>query len=169
MVAQPQRPCPLPKDNWLREGTSLTVGDRVDVRVKSVDGPNRRVIVQFADAGAQHHGRGVGMRGSRKEEPSAFRRVDGGICVSHGRLAEWCVPGRGNDHRGCADVVRICVFLSLLCSSRAVLVVVSLQRCWFIPTKAQFNSFNSLMCDSGGPTYKTKLVTIFQLLCNFCT
>ena len=60
-------------NNWLREGTSLTVGDRVDVRVKSVDGPNRRVIVQFADAGAQHHGRGVGMRGSRKEEPSAFQ------------------------------------------------------------------------------------------------
>ena len=60
-------------NNWLREGTSLTVGDRVDVRVKSVDGPNRRVIVQFADAGVRPHGRGVGMRGSRKEERSAFQ------------------------------------------------------------------------------------------------
>ena len=30
---------------WLRSGAHLSVGDKVDVRVKSVDGPNKLVIV----------------------------------------------------------------------------------------------------------------------------
>ena len=46
-------PVPEHANNWLREGSSLTVGDRVDVRVKSVDGPNKRVIVGLLDNGAQ--------------------------------------------------------------------------------------------------------------------
>ena len=51
-------------NNWLREASSLTVGDLVDVRVKSVDGPNKRVIVGLLDNGAQHSGRRVGQLGS---------------------------------------------------------------------------------------------------------
>ena len=54
--------------NWLKTGTHLSVGDRVDVRVKSVDAPNRRVIVAPLEAGAQQpRGQREDRRGSAFE------------------------------------------------------------------------------------------------------
>ena len=43
-------------NNWLRSGAHLSVGDKVDVRVKSVDGPNKRVIVTLLEVSAVEEG-----------------------------------------------------------------------------------------------------------------
>ena len=43
-------------NNWLRSGAQLSVGDNLDVRVKSVDGPNKRVIVTLLEANAVDDG-----------------------------------------------------------------------------------------------------------------
>ena len=50
---------PSPKkwtNNWLRSEAHLSVGDKVDVRVKSVDGPNRRVAVTLLEVSAVEEG-----------------------------------------------------------------------------------------------------------------
>ena len=53
-------------NNRLPGGAGLNIGDRVGVRVKAVNGANKKVVVTLLDAGTEHAGRRVEKRGFRK-------------------------------------------------------------------------------------------------------
>ena len=67
-------------NNWLRSGAHLSIGEKVDVRVKSVDGPNRRVIVTLLEVGAQRPGGEIAVEKGKASHVSHVRRP-GGLTV----------------------------------------------------------------------------------------
>ena len=54
-------------NNWLRDGSNLAIGDRVDVRVKAVDSSNKRVIVARLGTAVERSGSRVDKQGVGKE------------------------------------------------------------------------------------------------------
>ena len=57
-------------NNWLPEGAGLSKGDRVGVRVKSVNGSNKKVVVTLLDTGAEH---AVEKRGFGRASASGYQ------------------------------------------------------------------------------------------------
>ena len=51
----------------------MSIGDRVGVRVKAVNGANKKVVMTLLDAGAEHAGRRVEKRGFRKASASDYQ------------------------------------------------------------------------------------------------